>query len=212
MNFWICRPACFERIQGRVGARPSIDCEEEEEAVLALAIFAKRLKISISGLHRNDRHCGGVVKVLYLARNTAGTCQAWLRRMAWHSCGKNRDSLEIFGRPMVLVHVEQSAGIKYSLWLHETITTTTHNINSWDSPSVLLMSTLTPILTPPITASTSSVIFICRPTQALEASINLKITSTGITSHSRHYSSTLTHSLTSFKTGPLTARCKELTH
>ena len=98
---------------------------------------------------------------------------------------------------MVLVHVEQSAGIKYSLWLHETIITT-HNINSWDSPSVLLMSTLTPILTPPITASTSSVIFICRPTQALEASINLKITSTGITPHSRHYSSTLTHSLTHF--------------
>ena len=147
---------------------------------------------------RNDRHCGGVVKVLYLERNPAGTCQAWLRRMAWHSCGKNRDSLEIFGRPMVLVHVEQSAGIKYSLWLHETITTA-HNINSWDSPSVLLMSTLTPILTPPITASTSSVIFICRPTQALEASINLKITSTGITSHSRHSTPprSLTHSLLS---------------
>ena len=24
LNFWICRPACFERIQGRVGARPSM--------------------------------------------------------------------------------------------------------------------------------------------------------------------------------------------
>ena len=32
LNFWICRPACFERIQGRVGARPSMDSEEEEEA------------------------------------------------------------------------------------------------------------------------------------------------------------------------------------
>ena len=95
--------------------------------------------------------------------------------------------------------------------LHRIIIAHFNNLAE-NSPSVLLMSTLTPILTPPITASTSSVIFICRPTQALEASINLKITSTGITSHSRHYSSTLTHSLTSFKTGPLTARCKELTH
>ena len=51
LNFWICRPACFERIQGRVGARPSMDCEEEEEATVASRnLFPTFAKSSMTGI------------------------------------------------------------------------------------------------------------------------------------------------------------------
>ena len=51
IEFWICRPACFERIQGRVGARPSMDCEEEEEATVASRnLFPTFAKSSLTGI------------------------------------------------------------------------------------------------------------------------------------------------------------------